>query len=115
MAEKLLRQDRQLVWAASENFADVQKRLRLSKHYVRQAERERKAAEEAPKPVMPAQLGGKVLTATLKNGRPICPDYHTDSGPQDPETCIFKGCIFVQCSSNPGGLVVGGTMPRIAV
>ena len=29
MAEKLLRQDRQPVWAASQNFADVQKRLKL--------------------------------------------------------------------------------------
>ena len=27
MAEKLLRQDRRPVWAASQNFADVQKRL----------------------------------------------------------------------------------------
>ena len=31
MAEKLLRQDRQPVWAASQNFADVQKRVRLSR------------------------------------------------------------------------------------
>ena len=60
-----------LVWTrlASQNFADVQKRLRLSKHYVQQGEKERKASEEAAKPVMPAKLGGKVLTATLKNGR----------------------------------------------
>ena len=84
MAEKLLRQDRQPVWAASQNFVDVQKRRRLSKHYVQQAERERKASEDAAKPVMPAQLGGKVLTATLKNGRPLCPDYQTDSCP-----CMF--------------------------
>ena len=38
---KLLRQDRQPVWAASQDFADVQKRLRLSKDYVQQAEKER--------------------------------------------------------------------------
>ena len=46
MAEKLLRQDHQPVWAASQNF----KRLRLSKHYVQQAERERQAAEATSNP-----------------------------------------------------------------
>ena len=113
MAEKLLRQDRQLVWAASENFADVQKRLRLSKHYVRQAERERKAAEDTAKPVMPAQLGGKVLTATLKNSRPLCPDYQLIVVPKILKLASL-GLICAQCSSSQAGHVVGDTTPRTA-
>ena len=62
---------------------------------------------------MPTQLGGKVLTATLKNGRPLCPDYQTDSCPQNPETRIF-GPICAQCSSSQAGHVVGDTKPRTA-
>ena len=67
-ADQLLRQDRQPVWASSQKFQDVRKRIKLSQQFVEAAEKARKEAAEAASPTMPDQLNGKILTATLKNG-----------------------------------------------
>ena len=63
-AERLLRQDRQ-------PFQDVRKRLKLSQQFMEAGEKARQEADAVASPLMPDQLNGKVLTATLKNGRAI--------------------------------------------
>jgi uncharacterized membrane protein len=73
-AERLLRQDRQPIWASSQKFQDVRKCLKLSQQFMEVAEKVRQEADAAASPLMPDQLNGKVLTATLKNGRAICPE-----------------------------------------
>lgn len=46
-------------------FQDSKKRLKLSRQFIDSAVLERLAA------ATPSQLGGKVLTATLKNAKPL--------------------------------------------
>eukprot|EP00435_Cladocopium_sp_Y103_P020790 s3584_g5.t1 len=70
--EKFLRQDRNPVWASTNTFHDVHRRIKLAQSFVKKAEEERQAAAAKSSPKMPASLNGKVLTATLKNGRPLC-------------------------------------------
>ena len=48
-AERLLRQDRQPIWASSQKFLDVRKRFKLSQQFVNSAEKARKEAEAAPR------------------------------------------------------------------
>jgi len=93
-AERLLRQDRQPIWASSQKFEDVRKRLKLSQQFMEAAEKAPQEAEAAASPLMPDQLGGKVLTATLKNGKALCPKFHkfgSDSSAQVPEICNLPG------------------------
>ena len=93
-AERLLRQDRQPIWASSQKFEDVRKRLKLSQQFMEAAEKAPQEAEAAASPLMPDQLGGKVLTATLKNGKALCPEFHkfgSDSSAQVPEICNLLG------------------------
>ena len=99
-ADRLLRQDRQPVWASSQKFQDVRKRIKLSQQFVEAAERARNEAEQAASPTMPDQLNGKILTATLKNGKPLCPDFQQDACPNDADTCPF-GATSARCSSSP--------------
>ena len=88
-ADRLLRQDRQPMWASAHSFQDVKKRLKLSQQFVEAAQQARQEAEAAPAPQMPDQLKGKVLTATLKNGKAICPEFQTDECPNPADSCPF--------------------------
>ena len=45
------------IWASSQKFFDVRKRLKLSQQFVDFAEKARKEAEAAPSPKIPAHLG----------------------------------------------------------
>ena len=80
-AERLLRQDRQPIWASSQKFQDVRKLLKLSQQFMQTeaAEKVRQEADAVASPLMPDQLNGKVLTATLKNGKAICPSFRQES------------------------------------
>ena len=101
-ADQLLRQDRQPVWASSQKFQDVRKRIKLSQQFVEAAEKARKEAAEAASPTMPDQLNGKILTATLKNGKPLCPDFQKDECPNDATTYPFGAhLIMVAPGLNP--------------
>jgi hypothetical protein len=60
--------------------------LAVSQQFVNLAEKARKEAEAAPSPQMPSQLEGKVLTATLKIGKPLCPEFQTDDCPNPSDT-----------------------------
>ena len=44
-AERLLRQDRQPIWASSQKFQDVRKRLKLSQQFMEAAEKARQEAD----------------------------------------------------------------------
>ena len=98
-ADRLLRQDRQPVWASSQKFQDVRKRIKLSQQFVEAAERARKEAEQAASPTMPDQLNGKILTATLKNGKPLCPDFQQDACPTM-QTPVRLGHTSARCSNS---------------
>ena len=54
---------------------------------------------------MPDQLKGKVLTATLKNGKAICPDFQTDECPNPADSCPFGVhlCAILQKSGRACG------------
>ena len=114
-ADWLLRQDRQPMWASSHNFQDVKKRLKLSQQFVEAAQQARQEAEAAPAPQMPDHLQGKVLTATLKNGKAICPDYQTDSCPNEADSCPFGVhlCAVLQKSGRACGGKHGAGVCRI--
>ena len=114
-ADRLLRQDRQPVWASSQKFQDVRKRIKLSQQFVEAAERARKEAEQAASPTMPDQLNGKILTATLKNGKPLCPDFQQDACPNDADTCPFGAhlCAVLQQSGRACGGKHGAAVCRI--
>ena len=114
-ADRLLRQDRQPMWASSHNFQDVKKRLKLSQQFVEAAQQARQEAEAAPAPQMPDHLQGKVLTATLKNGKAICPDYQTDSCPNEADSCPFGVhlCAVLQKSGRACGGKHGAGVCRI--
>ena len=88
-AERLLRQDRQPIWASSQSFQDMRKRLKLSQQFMEAAEKARQEADEAASPQMPDQLNDKILTVTLKNGRAICPEFQTDECPNPADDCSF--------------------------
>ena len=115
-ADRLLRQDRQPIWASSQSFQDVRKRLKLSQQFVEAAQQAREEAEAAPAPQMPDQLNGKVLTATLKNGKAICPDFQTDECPNPADTCPFGVhlCAILQKSGRAcgGKRGAGGNIKR---
>eukprot|EP00435_Cladocopium_sp_Y103_P075206 s702_g55.t1 len=104
-ADRLLRQDREPIWSASQNFADVAKRLKLAKHYVEKARKTAAEASQQARPVMPDQLHNKVLTATLKNGQPLCPDWQTDECANDSSNCPFGAhlCAVLQQSGRACG------------
>ena len=104
-ADKLLRQDRQPMWASAHSFQDVKKRFKLSQQFVEAAQQARQEAEAAPAPQMPDQLKGKVLTATLKNGKAICPDFQTDECPNPADACPFGVhlCAILQKSGRACG------------
>ena len=76
----------------------------------------REEAEAAPAPQMPDQLNGKVLTATLKNGKAICPDFQTDECPNPADTCPFGVhlCAILQKSGRAcgGKRGAGGNIKR---
>ena len=103
-ADRLLRQDRQPMWASAHSFQDVKKRLKLSQQFVEAAQQARQEAE-APTPQMPDQLNGKVLTATLKNGKAICPEFQTDECPNPADACPFGVhlCAVLQKSGRACG------------
>jgi len=75
------------MWASAHSFQDVKKRLKLSQQFVEAAQQARQEAEAAPAPQMPDQLN--VLTATLKNGKAICPEFQTDECPNPADACPF--------------------------
>eukprot|EP00435_Cladocopium_sp_Y103_P035527 s950_g9.t1 len=104
-ADRLLRQDREPIWSASQNFADVAKRLKLAKHYVEKARKTAAEASQQARPIMPDQLHNKVLTATLKNGQPLCPDWQTDECANDSSSCPFGAhlCAVLQQSGRACG------------
>ena len=104
-ADRLLRQDRQPMWASAHSFQDVKKRLKLSQQFVEAAQQARQEAEAAPAPQLPDQLKGKVLTATLKNGKAICPDFQTDECPNPADSCPFGVhlCAILQKSGRACG------------
>ena len=103
-AERLLRQYRQPIWASSQKFQDVRKRLKLPQQFM-EAEKARQEADAAASPLMPDQLSGKVLTATLKNGRAICPEFQTDECPNPADDCPFGVhlCAILQKSGRACG------------
>eukprot|EP00435_Cladocopium_sp_Y103_P071658 s1385_g38.t1 len=98
-------QDRQPVWASTNTFHDVHKRIKLSQKFVKKAEDERQAAAATSSPQMPSSLNGKGLTATLKNGRALCPDFQTDECANDPDSCPFGAhlCAALQQSGRACG------------
>eukprot|EP00435_Cladocopium_sp_Y103_P041796 s1601_g11.t1 len=96
--EKFLRQDRNPVWASTNTFHDVHRRIKLAQSFVKKAEEERQAAAAKASPQMPSSLNGKVLTATLKNGRALCPDFQTGKCANEPDACPF-GLIYARPSS----------------
>jgi hypothetical protein len=59
---------------------------------------------------MPDQLGGKVLTATLKNGKALCPEFLADECPNPADDCPFGAhlCAVLQQS----GRACGGKQER---
>ena len=93
------------MWASAHSFQDVKKRLKLSQQFVQAAQQARQEAEAAPAPQMPDQLKGKVLTATLKNGKAICPDFQTDECPNPADSCPFGVhlCAILQKSGRACG------------
>ena len=54
---------------------------------------------------MPDQLQGKVLTATLKNGKAICPEFQTGECPNPADNCPFGVhlCAILQKSGRACG------------
>ena len=104
-ADRLLRQDRQPMWASAHSFQDVKKRLKLSQQFVEAAQQARQEAEAAPAPQMPDQLKGKVLTATLKNGKAICPDFRRMSA-RTRLTLVHSECTCVPSYRSQDGHVV---------
>ena len=116
-AERLLRQDRQPIWTSSQKFQDVRKRLKLSQQFM-EAEKARQEVDPAASLLMPDQLNGKVLTATLKNGLAICPEFQTDECPNPADDCPFgvhlcailqksgRACCLQHQEGSCGGLVI---------
>ena len=64
-----------------------------------------KEADAAASPLMPDQLNGKVLTATLKNGKAICSEFQTGECPNPAEECPFGVhlCAILQQSGRACG------------
>eukprot|EP00438_Fugacium_kawagutii_P026571 Skav212402 [mRNA] locus=scaffold469:92646:96586:- [translate_table: standard] len=87
-------------------FQDIQKRLRLSKTCVEKAAEARHIAAILPGPVMPNELGGKVLTVTLKNGNPLCPLLQDGTCPNEASKCQHGAhlCAILQHSGCACGL-----------
>jgi len=69
------------------------------------AEKARQEADAAASPLMPDQLNGKLLTATLKNGRAICPEFQTGECPNPADECPFGVhlCAILQKSGRACG------------
>ena len=78
---------------------------KLSQQFVDAAKQAREEAEAAPAPQMPDQLQGKVLTATLKNGKAICPEFQTGECPNPADNCSFGVhlCAILQKSGRACG------------
>ena len=83
----------------------MRKRLKLSQQFMKPAEKARQEADAVASPLMPDQLNGKVLTATLKNGRAICPEFQTDECPNPADDCPFGVhlCAILQKSGRACG------------
>ena len=67
----------------------MRERLKLSQQFLEAAGKARQEAEEAASLQMPDQLGGKVLTATLKNGKALCPEFQMDECPNNADDYPF--------------------------
>lgn len=77
---------------------------------IRGSGKARQEAEAGASPQMPDQLGGKVLTATLKNGKALCPEFLADECPNPADDCPFGAhlCAVLQQS----GRACGGKQER---
>eukprot|EP00438_Fugacium_kawagutii_P021829 Skav232620 [mRNA] locus=scaffold1260:106753:110214:+ [translate_table: standard] len=107
--DRLTRADRQPLWAASGNFQDVQKRLKLSKTYVEKAAAARARAAAPAGPTMPNAISGKVLSATMKNGAKLCPLFQVGTCPNEASNCTHGAhlCAILQNT----GRTCGGKHP----
>eukprot|EP00438_Fugacium_kawagutii_P003624 Skav224194 [mRNA] locus=scaffold939:277414:285540:+ [translate_table: standard] len=107
--DRLTRADRQPLWAASGNFQDVQKRLKLSKTYVEKAAAARARAAAPAGPTMPNAISGKVLSATMKNGAKLCPLFQVGTCPNEASNCTHGAhlCAILQKT----GRTCGGKHP----
>ena len=86
--DKLLKQESRVIWAAPLTKAELQARFQLSEALKLKAAAKREEAQaKGGLSEMPASLNGKVLSAFMKNGAPICGAYQTRTCPLEKESC----------------------------
>ena len=107
--DKVLKQESRVIWAAPLTKDELQARFQLSEALKLKAAAKREEAQaKGGLTAMPASLNGKVLSAFMKNGAPICGAYQTKSCPLEKESCPGRHACAVMRKS---GRVCGGGHP----
>ena len=107
--DKVLKQESRVIWAAPLTKTELQARFQLSEALKLKAAAKREEAQaKGGLTAMPASLNGKVLSAFMKNGAPICGAFQTKSCPLEKEACPGRHTCAVMRKS---GRVCGGGHP----
>ena len=107
--DKTLKQESRVIWAAPLTKTEMQARFQLSEALKLKAAAKREEAQaKGDLPEMPASLNGKVLSAFMKNGAPICRAYQTRTCHLEKEACPGRHACAVLRQS---GRVCGGGHP----
>ena len=107
--DKVLKQESRVIWAAPLTKAEMQARFQLSEALKLKAAAKREEAQaKGGLSEMPASLNGKVLSAFMKNGAPICGAYQTRTCPLEKEACPGRHACAVL---RKAGRVCGGGHP----
>ena len=107
--DKVLKQESRVIWAAPLTKAEMQARFQLSEALKLKAAAKREEAQaKGGLSEMPASLNGKVLSAFMKNGAPICGAYQTRTCHLEKEACPGRHACAVL---RKAGRVCGGGHP----
>ena len=107
--DKVLKQESRVIWAAPLTKAELQARFQLSEALKLKAAAKREEAQaKGGLSEMPASLNGKVLSAFMKNGEPICGAFQTRTCPLEKESCPGRHACAVM---RKAGRVCGGGHP----
>lgn len=105
-ADKATQQDNTVLWALPLEPHEVRERFELTTALKSRAQkRKAEAMEPSSEGVMPDEIQGRITTAFLKNGMPLCSAFQMKSCPADGTTCtkLHKCAVVLRTGRACGG------------
>ena len=104
--DRILQQEGKIIWTAPASKHELEARFQLTAALKSRAEAKRAAAQaKGGVSKMPSSVNGKVLSAFMKNGSPLCGDYQMGRCQKEKDDCTGMHLCAVMRKS---GRVCGG-------